>query len=64
MLLGDMVERALTKVGVTKERVEEWVGPGCGCAKRRERLNRLHLWAQRAILGDATAEDLDAEVAK
>jgi hypothetical protein len=58
-LLGDMVESALTKVGVTKERVTKWIGAECGCAERQEKLNRLHLWAKGVLSGkspDATAE--------
>lgn len=48
MLLGDMVESALSSVGITKERVSEWVGSPCNCAKRQERLNKLHAWAKEA----------------
>jgi len=43
--LGDMVERALTAIGITKERVEASVGAPCGCEERREKLNRLGAWA-------------------
>lgn len=49
--LGDCVEQALTSVGITSERVERWLGRPCGCAKRRERLNRLGAWALRVVNG-------------
>ena len=39
--LGDYVEKALTAVGITKERVEKITGKPCGCGKRQEALNRL-----------------------
>jgi len=44
--LGDAVESALSKVGVTKERVEDWLGRPCGCVERQKRLNDLSEWAQ------------------
>ena len=42
--IGDLVERVLTAVGVTKERVERWTRTagkpgGCGCDKRRRWMN-------------------------
>jgi hypothetical protein len=37
---GDVVERCLRFVGITKERVASMSGLGdCGCGKRQERLN-------------------------
>lgn len=39
--LGDFVESALTVLGITKERVEEFTGKPCGCAARQEALNRF-----------------------
>lgn len=51
MLLGDAVESALSFVGVTKDRVQAWIGGPCGCKERQERLNRLHLWAKSAMGG-------------
>ncbi len=51
MLLGDRIEQALTLVGVTKERVEHLLGPGCNCTDRKERLNRLGIWAARVVKG-------------
>lgn len=39
--LGDSVERVLTSVGITKERVEAVLGKGCGCDQRKAFLNKL-----------------------
>lgn len=47
--LGDRVEQALSMIGITKERVEEWVGEECGCAERQEKLNQLGSWAHEAV---------------
>ena len=49
--LGDLVEKALTTVGITSDRVTRWLGRPCGCAKRREKLNELSRWAKRVIGG-------------
>lgn len=48
-LLGDFVERCLTRIGVTKERVERWTRTegtpgGCGCEARQRWLNE---WGTR-----------------
>ncbi len=48
LLLGDAIESALSTVGITKERVSEWLGQPCGCLERQRRLNELHLWARQA----------------
>lgn len=42
--VGDVVERCLTRLGITKERVERWTRTagkpgGCGCAARQQWLN-------------------------
>ncbi len=50
MKLGTMVEEALSRVGVTHDRVERWLGD-CGCADRREKLDRLGAWAARVVGG-------------
>ena len=50
--LGDIIEQALTKIGITKERVEEWLGGPCGCEERKEMLNRLSRWAKRILRGE------------
>jgi len=39
--LGDLVEKMLTAVGITKQRVAKITGKPCGCQKRQEALNRL-----------------------
>jgi hypothetical protein len=53
MLLGDMVQRALTLIGVTPERVHRLWGE-CNCAERKEYLNHLHRWARVALGGVVT----------
>ncbi len=59
--LGDMVEQALSSVGITSERVERWVGKPCGCKERRERLNALGSWVKRVLSGktEDAAQHLD-----
>ena len=39
--LGDLVESALKKVGITKERVAKVTGKKCNCSKRRDTLNKM-----------------------
>lgn len=51
MGLGDEVEKALSIMGITKDRVESWLGEPCNCPERREKLNSLGFWAQRVISG-------------
>lgn len=51
MGLGDLIEKALSTVGVSKERVEKWVGAPCGCKERQEKLNQLGFWAMRTLKG-------------
>ena len=54
MQLGDAVEKALTTVGITKERAEKvfaWLGLPCGCSERQEKLNQLGRWASRIASG-------------
>lgn len=50
MGLGDIVEKALTYIGVTKDRVEAWVGAPCNCAERQAKLNALGWWAKRTLV--------------
>jgi hypothetical protein len=39
--VGDLVERMLTGIGITKERVQAWTRvKDCGCAKRQQWLNQ------------------------
>lgn len=49
MLLGDRIEHALSSVGVTKELVENWLGPECGCDYRQQQLNLLDSWARKVL---------------
>ena len=49
--LGDVVEQALTSVGVTKERVTRWMGKDCNCKERQQRLNELGNWARQTLGG-------------
>lgn len=46
--LGDRVESALAFIGITKDRVEAWIGEPCNCDERREKLNALGEWAASA----------------
>lgn len=48
-LLGDKISSALAFIGVTEERVSNWLGGPCGCSERREKLNQLHAWAKEAV---------------
>jgi len=47
-MLGDMLSKALSAVGITEERVSTWLGRPCGCGERKQKLNSLHAW----FLGD------------
>ena len=58
--LGDHVEAALTKLGITSDRVEKWIGRKCGCRERKEKLNRLGAWAKKVLSGHTT-EDITAQ---
>lgn len=43
--LGDVVENALKKFGITEERFKEWFNlQECGCSKRKAWLNRIFSW--------------------
>lgn len=44
--LGDLIEGALSKVGITHDRVDAWLGRPCGCPERKARLNALFSWAR------------------
>lgn len=57
---GDNVKSALDKVGVTEERISEWLGKPCGCSQRRAKLNSLSQWAQRVLTGKGQpAEEIE-----
>ena len=58
MELGDQVEAALSKVGITTDRVSKWLGRPCRCPERKEKLNLLSIWAKRKLLGKPT-QDLE-----
>lgn len=49
--LGDLVHVALSSVGITPERVQNWIGTPCGCEARRIKLNMLGNWAMGTIRG-------------
>lgn len=57
MGLGDIVERALEKVGITPERVEKYLGRPCKCRARKRKLNELSAWALRVINGGEKPEE-------
>ncbi len=43
--LGDIVEAALTKFGITEERFKQFFGLSeCNCTKRKKYLNNLFSW--------------------
>lgn len=48
ILLGDLVEKALSLIGVTQERVRALTGK-CKCAERKVFLNLLHRWALTVV---------------
>jgi hypothetical protein len=45
LAIGDVTERFLSSLGITKERVQAVTGKPCGCNKRQESMN---LWGYRA----------------
>lgn len=54
IMVGDLVERWLTSIGITKERVERWTRTagkpgGCGCAQRQKWLNDYGVRVQRKL---------------
>lgn len=54
--IGDLVERGLAAVGVTKERVRRWTGGwDCGCSGRQSALNVYGERLQRRIRRAAKA---------
>lgn len=50
-MLGDNVEKVLSLLGITHEKVERWVGAPCGCEERKQKLNALDAWARRVLAG-------------
>lgn len=49
--LGDAVEVALTSVGITKERVSNWLGRPCKCPAYQEKLNKIGAWTAGVAKG-------------
>ena len=49
--LGDRIERALTVVGMTSDRVSLWLGRSCGCAERKDKMNQIGRWVSRILSG-------------
>lgn len=54
IMVGDLVEKALTSIGITKERVEQLTRTagkpgGCGCEGRKKWLNEKGVAIQKAI---------------
>lgn len=46
------MENALSSVGITVARVEQWLGQPCGgCKERKEKLNQLERWVRRVLQG-------------
>ena len=54
-MIGTLLQKALTAVGVTEERVSAWLGRPCGCARRAAKLDQLEAaarqWAKEDLLG-------------
>lgn len=48
LLIGDAVEGVLKRVGITKERVSDWLGKPCNCPARKKRMNEWDLWFRHA----------------
>lgn len=57
---GDQAAKALSLVGITKERVSAWIGEPCNCLERQEKWNKFGAWCKSWLSGDAT----EAEKAK
>lgn len=49
--LGDLLEKALSLTGITKTRVEKFLGRPCGCKERQAKLNALGFWVRRVAVG-------------
>ena len=54
--IGDHAEKALSTLGITKERVEKWLGRPCHCTERQEKLNRFGAWVAGVLGGKAETE--------
>jgi len=49
--LGDLIESALSSVGITSGRIERWLAGPCGCEERKRKLNAVSAWARRVLSG-------------
>jgi hypothetical protein len=46
--LGDLVENALLKFGISEEKFKSWFNlKECGCSKRKKYLNKLLSWKKK-----------------
>jgi hypothetical protein len=50
-MLGSLISRALSTIGITDTRVSRWVGAPCGCKERQEKLDAVTYWAIRVMQG-------------
>jgi hypothetical protein len=66
MELGDLIESALSKIGLDSVKIESWLGRPCGCRERRDKLNALSAWARRVVGGkvDRAKEYLNAIISE
>lgn len=51
LALGSLVKQALSKIGITEERVSNWIGAPCNCSERAEKLDQLSEWAEQIVKG-------------
>lgn len=47
-MLGDSVQQALETIGITQQRVKDWLGDCC-CEERKEKLNQLDTACRRVL---------------
>jgi hypothetical protein len=48
--IGDLTERALRLIGITKERVSAIAGRDCGCKQRQQAMNEAgYVWQGRLL---------------
>jgi len=70
MELGDIIESALSRTGITKKRAKKWIWFDCRCDKRQEQLNALsregarrvrslHTWAKKFLNDETDEKDLE-----
>ena len=59
--IGDRIGQALSIVGITPNRVTNWLGKPCGCEERKEKLNRLETWVLEFFRGnkETSKEELE-----